>query len=725
MSSDDDDDGIPLPPQNNCFTGNFQRLTSTGQFQSTFSSRSPFNVSAAQSPTSPKSSFHCDRGQSFRLYASQGKGALLPKRGMGTLGGTFNDESFCRSVGEMTSTAVSLHSLTTPKSIVKQAYQELKTYLQTQCPSLHATDSALQSSKITIKKGKLIGSGGYANVYCGLSIPNNEIIAIKEFSMDTDSKSDLKSVEDEFALLRKLRHPNVVRYVSFEHSRSQGMCRIMLEFMSGGSTADMAYKFGPLPEHILKKFAKNIFSGLEFIHQEGIFHRDIKPANLLIDSTGRVKLADFGCSRKINEASSAVNHLLGTPIYMSPEFIKGRIHRKSDVWAAGCTLFELSTGYLPWHHTKIRDHLPLMFHITTSSETPLMMPEDDDREFSEEFVDFLSLCFERDVEKRPEAYDLLKHPWIVNLSETDVQFQHQLEEMCAEQCGNICKLLSTDILDSGSGTTERSPQEVYLSGSHYIKRTSMHSAVSSIADSPRLSRSPFGQWSRVGDSIGGGTYTGGIFGSSEDVQQFIILKEEGDHATLEIGTQKVWDPLGRTFDIDDVGFDGSGKIDSVNNSGEVCSSQSSPRLQSKPSFVCDMPKVMQLSFKQRDGHKVSMGLNIHPDDVSMKVIDRKPSFVVSMSDRIRSQIATAMVEENYEVDESEDGVDDADTNVLQRHVSMRVSTTSNPPLRASSMYHDSASSPSWTSPVRCPHSDNLSVYYSGDKKDINRKESPV
>eukprot|EP00796_Vickermania_ingenoplastis_P013396 gene13396-9219_t len=271
-----------------------------------------------------------------------------------------------------------------------------------------------ESHPLEIKRGGVLGSGGFAKVFIGLDTVKGELLAIKE--MSTENITDvhtLNEIEQEFALLRSIRHPNVINYHFFEHSKSQKVCRIAMELLAGNSTMHLLQRFGPLTETILRKITRHLLNAISFVHKEGIFHRDIKPANILVSHTGNVKLCDFGCSKRVSELSKASSCIIGTPIYMAPELIKRTPHQKSDIWSMGCTLFELATGLQPWYHTGVKAYIPLTFYITTTSESPLVLPEEDHlTEFSPEFLNFLNLCFCRDVQKRPEATELLRHPWI-------------------------------------------------------------------------------------------------------------------------------------------------------------------------------------------------------------------------------------------------------------------------------------------------------------------------
>lgn len=278
---------------------------------------------------------------------------------------------------------------------------------------------------LQVKQGGLLGFGGFAKVFVGLDTVKGELLAIKE--MSTENITDVQSLNDiqqEFALLQSIRHPNVIKYYFFEHSKSQKVCRIVMELLAGNSTMHLLQQFGPLTEVILRKITRHLLQAISVVHNEGIFHRDIKPANILVSHTGEVKLCDFGCSKRVSELSTASSFIIGTPVYMAPELIKGTPHQKSDIWSVGCTLFELATGLSPWHHCGVKDNLPLMFYITTSSETPLVIPKHIGIDLSPELMSFLNLCFTRDVRKRPNAVDLLRHPWIDDKKVSSLKFSY-------------------------------------------------------------------------------------------------------------------------------------------------------------------------------------------------------------------------------------------------------------------------------------------------------------
>ncbi|KAG5496070.1 hypothetical protein JKF63_02368 [Porcisia hertigi] len=301
--------------------------------------------------------------------------------------------------------------LSTAQNELPLTMNALRTHIALRGKTIIAGDPA---HPLDIRKGPLIGAGGFAKVYAGVDTVRGELVAIKEIDISgVDDVKALDAIGEEFALLRSLHHPNIVSYSLFEHSKSQQVCRIAMELLAGDSTLHLLQKFGPLTEAVLRIVARSVLRAIRFIHKEGIFHRDIKPANILVSHRGEVKLCDFGCSKRVSELNKAASCIIGTPVYMAPEFIKGEGNHKADIWSVGCALFELSTGLLPWYHSGVKDNIPLMFYLTTTSESPMVLPSPDAKnEFSAEFLNFMDLCFTRNVASRPEADDLLKHPWI-------------------------------------------------------------------------------------------------------------------------------------------------------------------------------------------------------------------------------------------------------------------------------------------------------------------------
>jgi len=189
----------------------------------------------------------------------------------------------------------------------------------------------------------------------------------------------------------------------------------VLEFVENGSLLSILKKFGKFPETLVAAYIWQVLEGLVYLHQQGVIHRDIKAANILITKEGTVKLADFGVAlvshtkQRGGDNSNddfASTEVMGSPYWMAPEVItfSSPVTDRADIWSLGATIIELMTGKPPYFDMP---QMSAMFHIAESEEAP-PYPEN----ISEDLVDFLNKCFERDPTKRPSAQELLHHKWV-------------------------------------------------------------------------------------------------------------------------------------------------------------------------------------------------------------------------------------------------------------------------------------------------------------------------
>ena len=196
---------------------------------------------------------------------------------------------------------------------------------------------------------------------------------------------------------------------------TEGNVKILLEFMNIGSLDKILRdikkkKFSPpcIPESILSKITKQILLGLRYLHKEKHqIHRDIKPANILMNSSGVVKLTDFGISRSLENNQIYSKTFVGSRSYMSPERITGKKYSySSDIWSVGLVIYELATGKEPYGEGD--DFLTQITKIVETDE-----PRLDNNIFSKELCDFIEKTVKKEQENRADVDELLNHPWIV------------------------------------------------------------------------------------------------------------------------------------------------------------------------------------------------------------------------------------------------------------------------------------------------------------------------
>lgn len=256
------------------------------------------------------------------------------------------------------------------------------------------------------KKGRPLGSGTFGDVYLGFNSETGEMCAMKEvtlFSDDSKSEESTKQLEQEIALLSRLHHPNIVQYYGSETVGDK--LYIYLEYVSGGSIHKILREYGPLGESAIRSYTKQILSGLAYLHLKNTVHRDIKGANILVDPSGRIKLADFGMAKHITGPACPLS-FKGSPYWMAPEVIRNSngCNLAVDIWSLGCTIIEMATAKPPWSQYE---GVAALFKIGNSKELPAFPDH-----LSEAGKDFVRQCLQRNPLHRPTALKLLKHPFI-------------------------------------------------------------------------------------------------------------------------------------------------------------------------------------------------------------------------------------------------------------------------------------------------------------------------
>ncbi|MGE5236105.1 MAG: protein kinase domain-containing protein [Acidobacteriota bacterium] len=194
---------------------------------------------------------------------------------------------------------------------------------------------------------RLLGRGGQADVWLAWDAELAEWVAVKVFHRVL-SPSARERLRREVRLGRQLQHPNLVKI--FELIDATDRLAVVMEWIPEGSVAQKLAT-SQLPVEEVVRIADEALAALECLHQHQVVHRDVKPSNLLVDTDGRIRLADLGLVRRLDEQRDLTRTALavGTPLYMSPEQIRGqRGVPASDLYSMGATLYELLTARPPF-----------------------------------------------------------------------------------------------------------------------------------------------------------------------------------------------------------------------------------------------------------------------------------------------------------------------------------------------------------------------------------------
>ncbi|MFW6773235.1 Stk1 family PASTA domain-containing Ser/Thr kinase [Nocardioides sp. CPCC 205120] len=204
--------------------------------------------------------------------------------------------------------------------------------------------------------GGLLGRGGMAEVRKGTDTRLGRVVAVKRLRTDLASDATFQArFRREAQSSASLNHPSIVAvYDTGEEMSPDGIAQpyIVMEFVAGRTLRDVLREGRKiLPERALE-ITSGVLSALDYSHRAGIIHRDIKPGNVMLTPSGDVKVMDFGIARAVSEASSTMTQtaaVVGTAQYLSPEQARGEtVDSRSDVYSAGCLVYELLTGRPPF-----------------------------------------------------------------------------------------------------------------------------------------------------------------------------------------------------------------------------------------------------------------------------------------------------------------------------------------------------------------------------------------
>lgn len=196
----------------------------------------------------------------------------------------------------------------------------------------------------------VLGSGGMGVVLKAQDRQLDEVVALKLLRSEVFSQDPaaLERFKQELKLARRITHRNIVR--TYDYSELDNYYVISMEYVKGITLKQLLRQRGTLPLKIGLQIGKQICSALDAAHEKGVVHRDIKPQNVLLESTGDVKIMDFGIARTADlKGMTSTGTIIGTPDYMSPEQAQGlQIDHRVDIYSTGVLLYETFTGNLPF-----------------------------------------------------------------------------------------------------------------------------------------------------------------------------------------------------------------------------------------------------------------------------------------------------------------------------------------------------------------------------------------
>jgi len=197
-----------------------------------------------------------------------------------------------------------------------------------------------------------LGRGAMGVVYRAVDPVIGRTVAVKTLQLSEEgtglTRAELLArFQTEARAAGNLTHPNIV--VVFDAGEEEGLFFITMELVEGKSLQNLldSGQMFPLPRVL--RIMEQTCSALQFAHDRNIVHRDIKPANLMLTPDDTLKVTDFGTAKILQFGTvQQTAHVMGTPSYMSPEQIKGKVvDGRSDIFSLGVVPFQINTGEKP------------------------------------------------------------------------------------------------------------------------------------------------------------------------------------------------------------------------------------------------------------------------------------------------------------------------------------------------------------------------------------------
>lgn len=270
-------------------------------------------------------------------------------------------------------------------------------------PHISPIQKDLVLSESEYKIIREIGRGGMGIVYEAYDQRNNVRLAIKIMS-DTKNQLLVERFKREAMIMEKLDHPNIVKL--YKWGENNGQPYIAMEYLDGITLERAISRLGKLDSAVACSIFNSISEGINYLHGHGLVRNDIKPNNIMLTSTGRICLIDFGITKPQRsytdlrvEFTTEVGMLIGTPQYMAPEqFVDSFADERSDIYSLGVVMYRVLTGKLP-----IEDENPA--DIIRKHSTGRLIPPSQLIPIQPIFNDLILKCLEIQPDDRFQTID--------------------------------------------------------------------------------------------------------------------------------------------------------------------------------------------------------------------------------------------------------------------------------------------------------------------------------
>ncbi len=246
----------------------------------------------------------------------------------------------------------------------------------------------------------VLGAGAVGTVYKAHDSTLDKTVAIKKLNRAASDEEAIR-FHREAKLAGTLKHPNVLSVLDFGLTEDDEPY-LVLNYVQGVNLAERISELGAIPANQSLRLFIELAKGLIHAHSKSVIHRDIKPDNVMLlrsdDGVETATLVDFGLAKSICEhqelTKSGVG--VGTPMYMSPEQIRGQqVDERTDIYSLGCLMYEVLTGVKPFQTDNLLELIEMKLHQLPEAVTELAPYE-----VPAKLSDIVDKCMEIDRENR-------------------------------------------------------------------------------------------------------------------------------------------------------------------------------------------------------------------------------------------------------------------------------------------------------------------------------------
>lgn len=249
--------------------------------------------------------------------------------------------------------------------------------------------------------------------------------------------------------IKKLKHPNLLEYISVWYEENKNKVVIITELLQGGNLSEYRKYQKTIKVKLIKKWIKQLLSALDYLHSNDYIHHDVKCQNILVDRvSGNLKLGDLLCAEKLDNKKYFTKYI-GTEEFMAPEVKEGKYSFKADIYSLGLTLIQLITMEKPYKEFQRKIDI---YEAKKKGEYPLSFNQIKNNEIK----NFISLCLKEEKD-RPTCKELLTNKWLNDNESPDHHSYLEVVNNLRQQNFKLDKKIFSSNIDSGLINNGTSP----------------------------------------------------------------------------------------------------------------------------------------------------------------------------------------------------------------------------------------------------------------------------